>query len=113
MYSNEYRCTKLETKNTTTNIVDDKESNKKTHSTFKISTESQDNGKITTQLVDISTTSKKIKNASKKQKKIKKIERKAAPARPISRPKNSKLREEKSGKKTIDKYIIFYIKQIF
>lgn len=106
MYSNEYRWTKLETKKTTISIDTDNESNKNTHSMFKISTVNQERGNTTKQLVDNSTTSKKIKRESKKQKKIENIESKAAPLRPIKRPKHNKLSDEKRGKKTNNKYII-------
>lgn len=57
MYSSEYKCTKLDTKNTTNNIVADSESNKKTHSIFKISTKIHLYGKTIKLLVDISATS--------------------------------------------------------
>lgn len=52
MYSKEYRCTKLETKKTTSNIVADNESNKKIHSIVRMSTRIHLRGRITTVLVD-------------------------------------------------------------
>lgn len=105
IYSNEYKWTKLDTKNTTNNIVADNESNRKAHSTFRISTVNQVSGSTTKQLVAESKTSKNINKAIKKLKKIVNIERIAAPDLPRNLPNNNKLKEDKSGKKTSNKYI--------
>jgi hypothetical protein len=105
MYSSEYRWTKLETKNTTNSIVEDNESNKNTHSTFKISTDSQLIGKITKQLDLSKVTSTKIKKEQQKLKIIQIRDITAAPARAINLPNKSKANEEKNGTKISNKYI--------
>lgn len=57
MYSNEYTCTKVDTKNTTKSIVADNESKRKTHSTFNKSTLNHEIGNTISVLVDNNETS--------------------------------------------------------
>lgn len=57
IYSNEYKCTSEETKKTTMSIVADNESNRKTHSMFKISTATHEIGNITRTLAEHNVTS--------------------------------------------------------
>lgn len=105
MYSREYRCTRVDTKKTTTNIVDVSESNRKTHFIVNMSTVIQERGSKTTQVFAHKRTSKKIKRDKRKLAKIKIIDNNAEPALLKRRPRSSKLIEDNNGKNISNKYI--------
>jgi spore germination protein GerM len=106
IYSQEYKCTRVEIDVTTISITAVKGSNRKPQLTTNNSDENQRN-KEKQHVVPDRPTSKNIKQEVRKVKKIQLVEIKRAPFAPTNLPKKPQTIELNSGKNNIFKYIFY------
>lgn len=107
IYSIEYKWTREETPQTTSNIVELKESKQKDHGVIKSSILIQEEKK-TEQTEPNRADSKKAKSDNINASKIEKVDKNLEPETPIKRPNKLDDKKPKKGKSNISKNILKY-----